>query len=133
MKFLLDTNACVRYLNGRSLKLRQRVDATGDHEIAVSSVVEAELFFGAAKSNDPAKTLALQQRFITRFHTLAFDTHAAHVYGPLRKELEKAGISIGANDLLIAATALAENLTVVTHNVSEFQRVPGLSWEDWEV
>jgi tRNA(fMet)-specific endonuclease VapC len=133
MKFLLDTNACVRYLIGRSLKLRQRVDTVGDHEIAVCSIVEAELFFGAAKSNDPAKTLAIQQRFLARFRSLPFDTAAAHVYGPLRDQLEKTGTPIGANDLLIAATALANNLALITHNVSEFQRVSNLQWEDWEV
>lgn len=132
MKYLLDTNACVRYLNGRSERLRERVDKTGDDHIVVCSVVEAELFFGAAKSSAPEKTLAFQQRFLARFQSLSFESSAARVYGPLRAALEQAGTPIGANDLLIAATAIANQLTLVTHNTSEFERVPNVQIEDWE-
>jgi len=132
MSFLLDTNACVRYLNGRSNELKRHIDSVGDDQIFVCSVVEAELFFGAEKSTDPAKTLALQERFLARFRSKPFDTPAARVYGSLRARLEQAGTPIGANDLLIAAIALANQLTVVTHNVSEFARISALSVEDWE-
>ncbi len=132
MKYLLDTNPCVVYLAARSENLCRRVDAAGDDTIAVCSIVCAELFFGAAKSNDPAKTLRRQQEFLMRFPSLPFDDSAAHIYGPIRADLERAGTMIGGNDLLIASIALANHLTIVSRNASEFSRVPGLLIEDWE-
>ena len=92
----------------------------------------AELFFGAAKSVDPGKTLRRQREFLERFPSLPFDDAAARTYGPIRANLERAGKLIGGNDLLIASIALANGLTLVSHNVSEFSRVPGLVVEDWE-
>lgn len=133
MKYLLDTNACIRYLNGKSTELRTRIDQAGDQQIAVCSVVEAELYFGAAKSSDPSKTLQRQQRFLARFRSLPFDSAAARVYGPVRAQIEARGQPIGANDLLIATIALAWQLTVVTANTVEFSRVPGLRVENWEI
>lgn len=132
MKYSLDTNACVRYLTGRSDVLRQRIEAVEPGDIIVCSVVRAELFFGAAKSVSPQKTREAQQRFLSRFQSLPFDDLAAEIYGVIRASLERSGVGIGANDLLIAAIALAHGLTVVTNNVSEFSRVPGLQLEDWE-
>ena len=132
MKYLLDTNPCIRYLSGRSDALRHRVDAVGDADIVLCSVVLAELYFGAAKSHSPQATLRLQQEFVSRFRSLAFDDTAARIYGPIRAELERSGAMIGANDLLIAAIAIANGLTVVTHNIDEFRRIPSLPIEDWE-
>jgi tRNA(fMet)-specific endonuclease VapC len=131
--FLLDTNPCIVYLNGRSLALRERVDSVGDENIAVCSVVRAELLFGAAKSQSPSKTAVAQEEFLNRFRSLAFDDSAARAYGPIRAELERAGATIGAHDLLIASIALANDLTLVTHNTGEFGRIPGLLIEDWEI
>lgn len=133
MKYLLDTNACIRYLTGRSELLRERIDGTGDEQIVVCSIVEAELFFGAAKSSNPLKTLERQRQFLARFGSLPFDSLAAGTYGPVRAAIEAAGTPIGAHDLLIAAIALSCQLTVVTANTAEFQRVPGLQVENWEV
>jgi len=99
----------------------------------VCSVVEAEMFFGAAKSSDPPKTLQRQQRFLARFQSLPFDSVAAEVYGPTRAAIEGAGTPIGANDLLIASIARSRQLTVVTANTAEFERVPGLQIENWEI
>jgi tRNA(fMet)-specific endonuclease VapC len=132
MPYLLDTNACVRYLNGRSEALRRRLDGAKAREIFICSIVKAELFFGAAKSTDPEKALALQKKFVDRFASLPFDDEAAVAYARLRAFLERAGTPIGANDLLIAAMAVAKGLTLVTHNVDEFLRVPDLQVEDWE-
>jgi tRNA(fMet)-specific endonuclease VapC len=130
--FLLDTNACIRYLNGRSDALRKRLDATGDANVVLCSVVRAELAYGAAKSLAPQKTLRIQQQFAARFRSLPFDDAAAQVYGPIRADLERAGNVIGSHDLLIAAIAVANNLTLVTHNVGEFRRIANLVVEDWE-
>ena len=132
MKWLLDTNACIRYLNGRSANLRQRVDAANPADLVVCSVVKAELFFGAAKSIDPARTLQKQKYFLSRFASLPFDDAAAAHYGPVRARLEQAGTPIGPNDLLIAAIALGGGVTLVTRNTAEFARIPGLPIEDWE-
>lgn len=132
MTWLLDTNACIRYLNGRSPKLRAKFDATDSLQIRVCSVVKAELFFGAALSNDPIKTLANQRLFLSRFASLPFDDSASESYAKVRADLTRRGRLIGPNDLMIAAICLANDVTLVTHNGSEFDRVAGLKIEDWE-
>jgi tRNA(fMet)-specific endonuclease VapC len=132
MQYLLDTNPCIVFLNGRSTKLRDRINAEGDANIAVCSIVRAELYYGAAKSTTPDRTISNQKVFLSRFLSLAFDDAAARVYGPIRAGLEKVGATIGAHDLLIASIALSNNLTLVTHNIQEFSRIPGLIIEDWE-
>lgn len=133
MSWLLDTNACIRYLNGRSPQLKARVDAADPAEILVCSVVKAELHFGAAGSRDPAKALAAQRQFLSRFSSLPFDDAAAEEYGEIRADLTRRGQLIGPNDLMIAAICRAQDVILVTHNVAEFGRVPGLRIEDWEV
>lgn len=133
MSYLLDANACIRYLNGRSQQLRRRINVADRRQILLCSVVEAELYFGAAKSADPPKSLAKQLQFVARFRSLTFDSKAARAYGPIRAKLEQAGTPIGANDLMIAAIAIANQATLVTRNTAEFQRVPGLLLEDWEL
>lgn len=132
MRYLLDTNPCVRYLNARSKRLCERIDSAGDGALAVCAVVKAELYFGAMKSRSPAQTLELQRRFLSRFPSLPFDDAAADAYGVLRAELERRGQPIGANDLLIAAIALANKLTLVSRNTAEFSRVASLQLEDRE-
>lgn len=133
MIYLLDTNVCVRYLNGRSLSIRERLQATNVEDIVLCSVVKAELFYGAMKSNNPQRTLANQQQFLSLFVSLPFDDKAAAIYGRIRATLATQGTPIGSNDLQIAAIALAHDLTLATHNTGEFSRVPGLRLEDWEV
>ena len=133
MIYLLDTNVCARYLNGKSLEIRQRLRSTNLADIAVCSVVKGELFYGAMKSNNLEKTLDRQQEFLKLFVSFAFDDDASFIYGRIRAELSTKGIIIGANDLQIAAIAMVNNLILVTHNVREFSRVNGLRFEDWEI
>ena len=133
MRYLLDTNVCVVYLNGRSPSVRDRLLATPVEEIAVCSVVKAELFYGACRSNNPKRTLERQQAFLSRFISLPFEDEAALLAGQIRAKLASAGTPIGSYDLQIAAIALANNLTLVTHNIREFERIDGLRIEDWEV
>ena len=133
MRYLLDTNVCVVYLNGRSAAVRDRILATPLEEMAVCSVVKAELFYGAMRSNNPTRTLERQQEFLKRFVSLPFGDEAALAFGRLRAQLASAGTPIGAYDLQIAAIALVNNLMLVTHNTREFSRVEGLQIEDWEV
>jgi tRNA(fMet)-specific endonuclease VapC len=133
MRYLLDTNVCVMYLNGRSISVRDRLHSISIEEMAVCSIVKAELFYGAMRSNNPTRTLERQQNFLASFVSLPFDDETAIVCGQIRARLASVGTPIGACDLLIAAIALAHNLTLVTHNTREFGRVDGLQVEDWEV
>ncbi len=132
MKYLLDTNVCVRYLAGRSRVLRTRLEATPPNQLTVCSVVKAELRYGAHKGQRTEATLQAQDIFLAQLHSLPFDDAAAENYGRIRALLERAGTPIGANDLLIAAIALANQQVLVTHNTAEFCRVPDLAVEDWE-
>jgi tRNA(fMet)-specific endonuclease VapC len=132
MTYLLDTNTCIRYLNGRAPNVLQRLQALPPADIRVCAIVKAEMYYGAMKSIDPAYTLAQQRMFLDAFGSLPFDDAAAEAYGRLRAELARRGTPIGPNDLMIAAIALAHDLILVTHNTPEFSRVLGLRLEDWE-
>lgn len=132
MTFLLDTNVCIRYLTGRSEKVKQRLQEIQPDQIAVCSVVKAELFYGARRSNNPEKSLQVQIQFLNQFASFPFDDDAAEVYGSIRASLATKGTPIGPNDLMIAAIALSNGLTLITHNVSEFGRIAKLKFEDWE-
>lgn len=132
VRYLLDTNVCVVYLNGRSLRVRQRLRSVDLEDVVVCSVVKVELFYGAWRSTNPEQTLARQQKFLATFKSLPFDDRSAEIAGQIRAQLAAVGTPIGSNDLLIAAIALANNLTLVTHNTREFSRVAGLQIEDWE-
>jgi len=131
--YLLDTNTCIRYLNGRSPSTWQRLQAAPKTDVVVCAIVKAELFYGAAKSRDPQRSWAQQQTFLAQYASLPFDDMAAEIYGHIRADLETRGTPIGGNDFQIAAIALAYNLTLVTHNTREFSRVVGLILEDWEI
>ncbi len=133
MTYLLDTNTCIRYLNGRSPQVRNILESLSPEEVALCSVVKAELLYGAARARHPERTMAHIETFASPFLSLPFDDSCAHSYGQIRARLEAAGTPIGPNDLMIAAIALAHGLTLVTHNTREFGRVEGLIWADWEV
>ncbi len=133
MKYLLDSNVCIQYLNQKSEKIIQRLQDLSDIDIVVCSIVKAELFYGAMRTNNPAKTLQKQQEFLDRFISLKFDDECAVIYGEIRSKLAAKGTPIGNNDLHIAAIAMANNLTLITHNTREFSRVDNLKLEDWEI
>lgn len=130
--YLLDTNVCIQFLNKRSPALVEKLRQTDPDEILLCSMVKAELFYGACKSNNPLKMLKIQREFCDRFRSLYFDDTAADAYGEIRADLEKKGRVIGPNDLIIASIAIANNTTLVTHNTREFSRVSGLKIEDWQ-
>jgi len=130
--YLLDTNACIRVLNGTSTPLIARMRSHAPSEIRVSSVTRAELLYGARRSARVAENLRLLAAFFAPLVSLPFDDSCAERYGALRASLAASGRPIGPNDLLIAATALAHDVTLVTHNLREFSRVAGLKIEDWE-
>jgi tRNA(fMet)-specific endonuclease VapC len=132
MTYLLDTNTIIRYLNGRAPNMRVRLSAIPLTELAVSTIVVAELRYGAAKSMNPTKALTIQDQLLNLIDVIPFDQAGADAYGQIRATLEHQGRPIGANDLLIAATALSRQMTLVTHNTGEFSRVAGLLLDDWE-
>jgi tRNA(fMet)-specific endonuclease VapC len=133
MKYSLDTNTCIRYLNGRSEAVLRKLPTIPAREIVVCSVVRGELAFGAAKSQMPDLSAEKQARFLKPYLTLPYDDAAAQQYGRIRAYLEKAGTLIGPYDMQIAAIAIVHDLIVVTHNTHEFNRVPGLKIEDWDI
>ena len=132
MSYLLDTNTCIRYLNGTSDNIRNKFELHNSTDLYLCSVVKAELLFGAYKSGNPEKNLNKVNQFFEPFISLPFEDNSAVFYGKIRSELEKKGTPIGPNDLLIASIALSYNLTLVTHNIREFSRAPELNIEDWE-
>jgi tRNA(fMet)-specific endonuclease VapC len=131
---LLDTNACVVNLRlgmGSSVALRLAAAPLGS--VGLCSVVVAVLLFGAMRSNNPTLVWNQVATFCGQFSVLPFDLKSAEEYARIRSHLAARGQLIGPNDLLIAATALANGLILVTHNTAEFSRVPGLTLEDWQV
>ncbi len=130
--YLLDTNACIRILNSSSSALVTRLREHRPDEIALCSMVKAELLFGAQRSSRIAENLRLLDRFFEPFYSLPFDDNCVQAFGRIRAELERAGTPIGPYDLLIAATAIAGDRTLVTANTREFSRVAGLTIENWE-
>ena len=132
MRYLLDTNACIQFLNPGTTGIPGHLAAMSREDVVICQIVKAELYYGAYKSARRDANLALLANFFSQFESLPFDDAAAEAYGRLRAELARRGTPIGPNDLMIAAIALAYDLILVTHNMSEFSHVPGLHLEDWE-
>jgi tRNA(fMet)-specific endonuclease VapC len=135
VNFLLDTNAFVDHLRrGPKSKVTARMLAAPAGTIHLCSVVLGELIFGAVRSGPAheATNRASIAALTAQFSGKPFDDAAAEEYGKLRAHLTSTGQLIGANDMMIAAIALANGWTVVTHNTVEYGRVPGLMLEDWQ-
>jgi tRNA(fMet)-specific endonuclease VapC len=133
MKYLLDTNACISYLNNSASPVRSRIFSLKPSNIFICSVVKAELFYGVLNSGNPKKNMDKLNVFLNQIRSLPFDDDSALIFGNIRTYLARIGKPIGPYDLQIAAIALQNNLTLVTHNISEFSRVPDLICEDWEI
>ena len=133
MKYLLETDTCVFLMSGREPQVHQRMQSIPALDIAISTVTKAEMYSGAARSQQPTQSRERQYNFFSRYNSLAFDDAAADEYGQIDGILKKAGMSIGPLDTQIAAIALAHDLTLVTHNSRHFSRIPDLSIEDWTV
>lgn len=128
---ILDTNICSAFLDGTDAGVVRQMRSLEEGEASLCSVVKAELLYGAHVSARVEKNLAKLESFFDLFPSLPFDDDAAEEYGRLRSHLKRAGTPIGANDLLIAATALSQAAVLVTRNESEFRRIPGLRVEVW--
>ena len=132
MVLLLDTDICVYLIREKPRSILDRFHQHAVGDLGISVITLAELEYGVSKSSKPAKNKEALDQFVAPLDVAAFDRSATAAYGRLRAMLEKKGQSIGAMDLLIAAHALALNVRLVTHNVREFGRVPGLRVETWE-
>ena len=127
---LLDTNICIYIINAKPTAVLERFRQYRMGEIALCSVVAAELAFGVAKSCSVRNRQALEM-FLAPLTILPFDEPAVWTYGELRADLERRGTPIGSLDTMIAAHALSLRTTLVTNNTAEFSRVPGLRVENW--
>jgi len=129
-RYMLDTNVISDLMKNPSGKAAKRIARVGEDNICTSIIVAAELRYGCAKKGSD-RLLKSVEDLLAEIDVLPFESPADAEYGNIRSELEIAGKPIGANDLLIAAHAMAVNATVVTANIDEFRRVRGLRVENW--
>ena len=130
LKYLLDTNIVIYVIKRRPIEV---LGLFNEHagRMAMSVITLSELYHGAEKSAKVSQNLEVIEEFSSLLEVLPYTGKASAHYGSIRSALEKAGQPIGVNDLHIAAHARSEGLVVVTNNVSEFARVPGLMVENW--
>jgi tRNA(fMet)-specific endonuclease VapC len=131
MLFMLDTNICIYTIKNRPAEVIQKVKEFSPSDLVISAITVCELEYGASKSTNPEKNRQTLVKFLAPFEICPFNEQAASHYGDIRAHLERNGNLIGAMDLLIAAHARSLSLTLVTNNLNEFQRVPGLSTVNW--
>jgi tRNA(fMet)-specific endonuclease VapC len=130
MNYLLDTNICIYIINEQPAQVLQRLIQAGRESLAISTITVAELAFGVAKSTRADSRVKLEN-FLSKFPILDWGQDAAWVYGNVRKTLEAKGQRIGERDLLLACQALSLDVTMVTNNTREFERIEGLKLENW--
>jgi tRNA(fMet)-specific endonuclease VapC len=131
MKLMLDTNVCIYLIKEHPASVVERFASHIVGDIGISVITLAELEYGVAKSSRPAKNREALEQFVSPLEVAPFDRQATAAYGRLRSTLEKKGQPIGSMDLLIAAHAIGLDVRLITHNVKEFGRVPGLRIQDW--
>ncbi len=130
MNYLLDTDTCIYWLNGRQ-SLRDKLLAAGWDEVCICVITAAKLYYGAYNSNRVSENLANAERFIQNLPVLPLTDPALRKYGELKAELRKIGQTIAEFDLLIASVAVAENYTLVTNNTRHYSRISNLQLENW--
>jgi tRNA(fMet)-specific endonuclease VapC len=130
LRYLLDTNIVIYVLKRRPVAMLATFNDNASR-MAISSITLAELLHGAEKSSRVSENLAVVEDFCSRLDVLPYGPKAAQHYGAIRAALEKRGQPIGVNDIHIAAHARSEGLVLVTNNMGEFLRVPGLEVENW--
>lgn len=128
----LDSNILIGFLRGHLMSAYELLMGSDASLFKVPAVVKAELLVGAEKSSRPDEERLRVESLLLPFEIIPFDETCAAHYAKIRADLERKGLTIGGNDYLIAATALAHGAVLVANNVDEFKRVPGLSLECWE-
>ena len=130
MRYLFDTDTCIDLLRNEPAVTRRAAAVVPD-DCAVSTVTTYELMAGAARCRDPQREQGKVRLLVEALHEFPFQRAAAERAAAVRADLESRGLMIGAYDVLLAGQALADGLTLVTSNVSEFERVRGLRVENW--
>ena len=133
MKYMLDTNIIIYAKNNRPELVLKKLRQFKPEDLCISAISVAELEYGAENSSRPEINRAALYVLLSNISVLPFDSNSAYEYGKIRHFLKTRGEMIGSNDLLIAAHAKANNLTLVTNNTNEFERVPDLKIENWTV
>lgn len=132
MNYFIDSNVVIDAIRSKQAStISEHFKKVDFSQIKISTVVIAELEYGALHSSNYSKSRNQYRNFIKGFEIIPFTEKEADFYGKIRQQLTEDGTPIGANDMLIAATALADEAVIVTHNVDEFSRVKGLIVEDW--
>ena len=131
MRYMLDTNICIYLTKHRNRRLLERFRACRIGEIGISSVVYSELRFGCEGSRERDRSLEKLGELLAPIEIVPFGERAADAFGVIRQHLKERGRPVGPFDTLIAAHAIAESCTLVTHNLREFKRIPGLVVENW--
>ncbi len=131
MKLLLDTNICIYIIKQQPATVLKRFLEYQVGDIGISSITLSELRYGVAKSTYQEKNAKALDEFIIPLEVVSFNEEAAHIYGDIRATLAKAGIPIGAMDMLIAAHAVSLGIPLVTNNTREFVRIPALNIVEW--
>jgi tRNA(fMet)-specific endonuclease VapC len=131
MKYMLDTNMCIYIIKKKPARVLEKFTSLKTDDVCISAITLAELQYGVYKSMFPERNELALLNFLVPITLLSFSDGASIFYGKIRRDLEKRGQVIGANDLLIAAHALSENLILVTNNTKEFCRIPNLALENW--
>lgn len=132
MTYVLDTAVCIGFMRNIAPKTIAKIEATPFAEMVLCSIVVHELVVGVERCRMPVTEGPKVEAFIGQFQSLPFDDRAGRDAAKIRAVLEKQGLPIGANDLLIAGIARSRGLIVVTPNVVDFERIPGLRVENWE-
>lgn len=130
LAYMLDTNICIYVMKSYPPKLRERFNAHAE-QLCISSITLGELHYGAEKSARRAANLTAIEQFVARLDVLAFGDKAAAHYGQLRAELERSGTPCGPHDIQIGGHARSEGLVLVSNNLREFARMPGVRVENW--
>ena len=130
LQYMLDTDVCIYVIKNYPAELRERFNRLAE-QLCISSVTLGELHYGAEKSARRLENLQAIEHFAARLEVLAFGLKAAAHYGQIRAELERAGTPCGPHDMQIGAHARSEGLIVVTNNMREFGRMPGVRTENW--
>ncbi|MBI3942604.1 MAG: type II toxin-antitoxin system VapC family toxin [Chloroflexi bacterium] len=133
MRLLLDTNICIYIIRRSPPHLSNKLAQYTPSDVGISAITVAELYLGVYKSSQPFRNQQALDQFVIPLTVVDFDMDAAITYGRLRAYLEGQGTPLGSLDMLIAAQALSRDLTLVTHNTREFERVPDLIVEDWVI
>lgn len=133
IRYLLDTNICIYLIKKHPPEVLAHFQQIQLKQLHISTISLFELYFGVEKNNSQPRNLVAMENFIAPLTVVDFTVEAAKKAAKIRSMLQKQGTPIGAYDIQIAAIALAGNMTLLTNNVREFERVKGLKLENWVV